>query len=59
MAVKLQVADGTQVNMDGHVYGPGETFEASWDEAELLLKAGYAKKVASKKMPPSKNKSSR
>jgi hypothetical protein len=31
--VSLQVAEGTQVNMEGHVYGPGEAFDASREEA--------------------------
>lgn len=48
--------------MGGRIYGPGESFEASRDEPDLLLRAGYAKKApqpSNKKAPKARDKSSK
>jgi len=40
--VTVTVADGTQVNHEGTVYGPGETFSATEAEVARAVEAGWA-----------------
>jgi hypothetical protein len=57
MNVKVTVTDGFQVNHQGDVYGPGETFTASKEEADKLLAQGLVHPFqASSKKGTARNK---
>ena len=42
---RLRVAENTQINYEGQVYGPGETFEIEADRAIEYVAAGLAQVV--------------
>lgn len=57
--MRVVVTEGFQVNHRGHVYGPGETFEAAEAETQPLLRDGLVKKLhppRNKKAPTARNK---
>lgn len=48
----VTVADGTQVNLDGHVYGPGQQVtDVPAETAELWISNGWAEETRTKTAP--------
>jgi hypothetical protein len=48
MASKWKVKDGTQVNIDGKLYGPGDTFSATQEEIDAEGAAEAVEKAEKK-----------
>jgi hypothetical protein len=43
--MRFRVVDGAAINRRGGVYGPGEEFDATGDEAQELLESGMVERV--------------
>ncbi len=46
--MRVTVTEATQINHDGQVYGPGDTFDAPTEDAERYVAEGWAVKAQPK-----------